>query len=76
MIELYNDSNEKNIYDLLFMFNDNNKDFIVYKDINDEILASFYEKDGDKIIVKPIMEDSDYDIVDKRIEEWWKSDEE
>lgn len=75
MIELYDIDNQKGKYELLFMFNKNNKNFIVYEDKDNEILASYYEKDGDKLIITPILDDNDYDIVDKELKKWWNNNE-
>jgi len=75
MIELYDNNNQKKQYEVLFTFNHENKSFIVYKDEEDDILASYYKKENDKIFIAPITDDKDYDIVDKNIEKWWLSDE-
>ena len=53
--------------EILFMFEENMKKYIVYLDDLDNILASFYEIDGDKLILSPIYDDYDFDIVDKEI---------
>lgn len=71
MIEIYNSNNKKLNCELLFTFEKNNKSFIVYKDEEDEILASYYIIKEDKIIILPIEEDKDYDIVDIELEKWW-----
>ena len=72
MIEVYNENNEKIKCEVLFTFEDNNKQFIVYMDNEDDILASYYKIDDNKLIITPIINDLDYDIVDKYLEEWWK----
>ncbi len=51
----------------LFNFEHNNKNFIVYSDNDDDILASFYEVSEGKIIISPIYDDNDFDIVDQEI---------
>lgn len=72
MIEVYDKNNKKLECEVLFTFNNNNKQFIVYIDKEDDILASYYEIEDDKLIIRPITSDLDYDIVDKYLEEWWK----
>ena len=72
MIEVYDKYNKKLECEILFTFKDNNKQFIVYMDKEDDILASYYEIEDDKLIITPITSDLDYDIVDKYLEEWWK----
>lgn len=71
MIEVYNENNEKIKCEVLFTFKDNNKQFIVYMDNEDDILASYYKIDDNKLIITPITKEEDYDIVDKHLEEWW-----
>ena len=72
MIEIYDKNNKKLDCEILFTFEDNNKQFIVYMDNEEDILSSYYEINDDKIIITPIISDLDYDIVDKYLEEWWK----
>lgn len=72
MIEVYDENNKKLECEVLFTFEDNNKQFIVYMDNEDDILASYYQIEDDKLIITPIINDLDYDIVDKYLEEWWK----
>ena len=61
---------------MLFTFEKNNKQFIVYKDKDDDILSSYYKKDGDKLIIMPITDKTDYDIVDIELEKWWNKNDE
>lgn len=70
MFNVYDDKNNKIKCDVLFTFSENGKNFIVYKDEEGDILASYYESYKDKIVVLPITSDKDYDLVDKRLEEW------
>ena len=72
MIEIFDKNNRKLECEVLFAFEDNNKQFIVYMDNEDDILASYYQIEDDKLIITPIINDLDYDIVDKYLEEWWK----
>lgn len=72
MIEIYDKNNKKLDCEILFTFEENNKQFIVYMDQEEDILSSYYEVEDDKLIITPIISDEDYDIVDKYLEEWWK----
>lgn len=71
MVEVYDINCQQIKCELLFTFEKNNKNFIVYKDKEDDILASYYKKDGDKFIIMPITEEEDYDLVDIELEKWW-----
>lgn len=71
MIEVYDINNQKIKCELLFTFTKNNKSFIVYKDKTDDILASYYYKQNDKLIISPITSEEDYDLVDIELEKWW-----
>lgn len=75
MIEVFDINNQLIKCELLFTFEKNNKKIIVYKDKEDDILASYYKKLGDKLIIMPITEDEDYDLVDIELEKWWNQDE-
>lgn len=56
-------------YTIVAQFNKNNKNFIIYKEENnDNLYASFYEVIEDKIKIIPIENDKDYDIVDEYLE--------
>lgn len=72
MIQVYDKNNKKLECEILFTFSSNNKQFIVYMDKEDDILASYYKLETDKLIISPILDDEDYDIVDKYLEEWWE----
>ena len=74
MIEIYDDNKNKFNCEILFTFDDYNKSFIVYEDEEDNILASYYKIEDDKMIITPITDDKDYDIVDKKLQEWWDDD--
>lgn len=76
MMEIYDVNNNKLLCELLFTFEKNNKQFIVYKDKDDDILSSYYKKDGDKLIIMPITDKTDYDIVDIELEKWWNKNDE
>ncbi len=50
---------------ILDKFNKENKNFIIYKEIDkDDIYASFYEIKNEKLKLIPIEEDHDFDLVD------------
>lgn len=68
MIELHTKDNEIFKCDILFTFYENEKNFIVFLDDEEEILASYYDIDGDKLLISPIMNDDDFDIVDREIQ--------
>ena len=75
MIEVFDINNKLIKCELLFTFEKNHKHFIVYKDNEDDILASYYKKLGDKLIIMPITDDEDYNLVDIELEKWWSQDE-
>ena len=75
MIEVYDINNQKIKCEFLFTFEKDNKKFLVYKDKQDDILASYYKKEDDKLIIMPITDDADYDIVDIELEKWWSQNE-
>ena len=75
MIEVYDINNQRIKCEVLFTFEKNNKNFIVYKDIEDDILASCYKIEDDKLTIIPINDESDYDIVDVELEKWWNENE-
>jgi hypothetical protein len=68
MFDIYDKNNKKLECKILFTFNKENKDFIVYSDNEGEILASFYKIIGGKAIIYPILDDHDYDLVDEELE--------
>ena len=37
-------------------------------DQDEEVLASYYDIDDDKLLISPIMSDDDFDIVDREID--------
>lgn len=51
----------------LFNFSQDDKNYIVYLDNEEEILASFYEMEGDRVVIFPIYDDKDFDIIDREI---------
>lgn len=75
MIEVYDRDNRVIKCEILFTFEKDNKKFVVYKDKEDEILASYYKENGDKYILEPIMDEKDYDLVDIELEKWWNQSE-
>lgn len=70
MFNLYDKDGNRFECECLFTFDRDGKNFIVYNDRDNNILASFYEMDGDKMVISPISDDRDFDIVDKALEEW------
>ncbi len=57
-------------YLIIDKFNKENKDFIILKeDGSDEIYASLYEINDDKLKIIPITDDKDYDLVDEYLGE-------
>ena len=75
MLEVYDINFQKIKCEPLFTFEKNDKNFIVYKDNEEDILASYYRKEGNKLIIMPITEDEDYDLVDIELEKWWNDGE-
>lgn len=71
MVEVYDINNQVKKCEVLFTFEKDNKKFIVYKDKDEEILASFYKEINKNLILIPITEDKDYDLVDEELEKWW-----
>lgn len=75
MIEVYDINNKVIKCELLFTFEKNNKNFIVYMDSDDNILSSYYKKLDGKFIIMPIDDEEDYDLVDAELEKWWNKNE-
>lgn len=67
MFNIYDINNKKIECEILFTFTKNNKNFIVYYDDEQEILASYYIINEDKTIISPITDDIDFDLVDEEI---------
>lgn len=67
MFEVYDINGNAIECELLFTFTENGKNFIVYLDNSENILASFYEVRDDKLVLSPITDEEDFDIVDKEI---------
>lgn len=53
---------------VLFIFENNNKQYVVYKDSLDEICASILGTDGDDIAFYPINTDAEWDLVERELE--------
>lgn len=68
MIELHTVDNEVFKCNILFTFYENDKNFIVFMDQEEEILATYYDVDDDKLLISPILSDEDFNIVDREIE--------
>jgi len=75
MIEVYDINNKVIKCELLFTFEKNNKNFIVYMDSDDNILSSYYKNENGKFIIMPIDDEEDYDLVDAELEKWWNKNE-
>ena len=71
MIEVFDVNHNIIKCELLFIFEKDNKNFIVYKDEQDDIIASYYQKIDNKFIIIPIVDEDDFDIVDMELEKWW-----
>ena len=54
--------------DVIGVFKHNDKDFIVYSDNTKEVYASLYKMDGDNVVLLPITDENDWNIVDKYLE--------
>lgn len=56
-------------YLIMDKFTKNNKNFIIYvEEDKEDIYASLYELVNNKINIIPIVDDTDYDIVDEYLE--------
>ena len=56
-------------YSIVDRFTKNNKNYIIYKEEGkDELYTDLYEISDDKLIIIPIKDQSDYDIVDRYLE--------
>ena len=66
------DKNGKNIEcNVIGTFNNDNKHYIIYEenDNKEELYASLYElNENNNIILLPIIEESDWDLVDRYLE--------
>lgn len=72
MFKVYDKNNKEINCQIIFTFEKDNKNFIVYYDEENDILASYYKLEGDKAIITPITDDNDFDLVDKEIEKRMK----
>lgn len=59
--------NKKVKCNVLFTFNNNNINYIVYKDDTNQIFASRFIIENNIPILKPIENNSEWDIIDKEI---------
>lgn len=53
---------------VLFIFENNNKQYVVYKDSLDEISASILGTDNEDIVFYPINTDEEWDLVERELE--------
>lgn len=69
------DNGEEIKCDILFTFENNKKNYVVYTDnTTDEegelvVLASLYTLEDDNIILEEIKTDAEWDLVDEKLEE-------
>ena len=68
MFKVYDQNNKAINCEIIFTFQKNLKNFIVYRDDEGDILASYYTPVGEKAIISPINDETDFDLVDKEIE--------
>ena len=67
-MKLYDELGQVIECEILFTFKRNNKNFVVYFDLNTEdIIASFYEVRENNWYIYPITLEEDFDIVDEEI---------
>lgn len=71
--DVINEHGDKIHCDVIGMFSHDDKNFIIYTDneIVDnekEVLASLYRLEGNNVILLPITEDRDWDLVDNYLE--------
>ena len=60
---------EMHNYTILDRFTKNNKNYLIYQeDGNEDLLASLYEYQDDKLKLIPIEDEKDFDIVDEYLE--------
>ena len=71
MVEVYDVNNNRIKCEVLFTFKNNDRDFVVYMDMDDEILSSYYKEVDGKFVIEPIIDEDDYEIVDIELEKWW-----
>ena len=76
MFEIFDIDNKKINCEVLFTFSENNKNFIVYNDQDNDILASYFETNGELTRIFPITDDNDYDIVDRELKKRMYNNEE
>lgn len=53
--------------ELLFMFQKENKNYIVYIDEDENILSSFYKQENNTITIFPITLEEDFRIVEEEL---------
>ncbi len=66
--KLLNDMMDENSYKVIGIFTENGNDYVVYEDSNNDVLASKYLFSGKKLILLPIDDDKEWDLVDKYLE--------
>lgn len=69
MITIYDIDNNPIKCKILFNFQKGNKRYIVFRDNENNILASLYGVQDHQLLLWPIKDDTDFDVVDKELEE-------
>ena len=71
---VFDEKGNKVTCDVIGMFVHDNKNFIIYTDNNaldseKDVYASLYKLEGNNIVLLPITNESDWDLVDKYLED-------
>ena len=70
--EYMNEDREFIKYQILYDFSKNNKNYIIFKNVNDEnneeLFSALYEKTETNLKIIPIEDNQDYDVVDNFLE--------
>ena len=67
MFKVYDKNNNEINCKVIFTFEKNNKNFVVYYDDEEDILASYYKLENDKAIIYPITDEIDFDLIDEEL---------
>lgn len=63
---------KENKYNVLFTFNKNNINYIIYTNNEEEILASRYKLENNNLILEPIETTQEWDMIDKELNEYYE----
>jgi len=71
---VYDEKGNRVACDVIGMFSRENKNFIIYTDNEyveeeKEVLASLYKIENNQMILMPIIDETDWDLVDRYLEE-------